>query len=80
MGAWGPGNFENDTALDWLGEPRTGASLGDIVRSVALDDPEACERCLAAAELVAAWNGHALGELPTAAAGIRDRLRGAAET
>ena len=68
MGAWGPGNFENDTAVDWISDVEDGgaavvqeallrvADAGDYIEST-----EGCE-ALAAAELVAA----ALGRPPVA--------------
>jgi hypothetical protein len=65
MGAWGPGNFENDAALDWLydfGEndfrliERTLAGVAAMVEADELDAYEASE-VLAAAECVAAAVG-----------------------
>ncbi len=65
MGAWGSGNFENDTAQDWLydfGEndfrliERTLAGVASMVALDELDADEACE-VLAAAECVAAAAG-----------------------
>ena len=65
MGAWGPGNFENDVALDWLydfGEndfrliDRTLAGVAAMVEADELDADEASE-VLAAAECVAAAAG-----------------------
>lgn len=65
MGAWGHGTFENDTALDWLGDLREGAPslVEDALIAVAeagadqyLDADECCA-ALAAAELVAAARG-----------------------
>ena len=65
MGAWGSGNFENDTAQDWLydfGEndfrliERTLAGVASMVALDELDADEACE-VLAAAEFVAAAAG-----------------------
>ena len=62
MGAWGPGHFENDAALDWLydfGEndfrliDRTLAGVAAMVEADELDADEASE-VLAAAECVAA--------------------------
>jgi hypothetical protein len=72
MGAWGPGNFENDAALDWLGQDEL-----DVARALRADgSSEECEHALAAAELVAAWNGHAVSELPKAAEAFLERRRG----
>ncbi len=65
MGAWGPGNFENDAALDWLydfGEndfrliDRTLAGVAAMIEADELDADEASE-VLAAAECVAAAAG-----------------------
>jgi hypothetical protein len=65
MGAWGTGSFENDAALDWLGELEGGGV--DMVRNaldaVADADPEEyidvddASAALAAAEIVAAASG-----------------------
>src|SRR6187455_1731051 len=76
MGAWGPGNFENDSALDWLGQDDL--DVAQVVRALRADgDTDECEHALAAAELVAAWNGHAVAELPRAAEAFLERRRGA---
>ncbi len=65
MGAWGPGNFENDAAQDWLydfGEndfrliDRTLAGVAAMIEADELDAWEAQE-VLAAAECVAAAAG-----------------------
>ncbi len=65
MGAWGPGNFANDAAQDWLydfGEndfrliDRTLAGVAAMVEADELDADEVCE-VLAAAECVAAAAG-----------------------
>lgn len=75
MGAWGPGNFENDAALDWLGED--GLDVVHVARALRADgDSDECEHALAAAELVAAWNGHPVGELPQSAEEFIQRRRG----
>jgi hypothetical protein len=62
MGAWGFGSFENDAALDWLGDLGDGdpSLLGealDRAAGVPVDaylDADDCCAALAAAELVAA--------------------------
>lgn len=65
MGAWGHKSFENDSALDWLGDVADGdpSTVGDALDAVAeaapdddleVDDASAA---LAAAELVAAALG-----------------------
>ena len=75
MGAWGPGNFENDAALDWLGQDDL--AMRSLVRALRADgDSEECEQALAAAELVAAWNGHPVAELPESAQSFLQRRRG----
>lgn len=65
MGAWGHRSFENDSALDWLGELVDGdaEALAEILEAVggAGDDEyvdvDAASAALAAAELVAAALG-----------------------
>jgi hypothetical protein len=71
MGAWGPRSFENDNAMDWLGEL---ADTGDLTPiESALDLPPAsadyvegpeCEAAVAAAEVVAALDGRPGDDLP----------------
>ncbi len=64
MGAWGHRTFEDDTACDWLGEFRRRPAMAHI--ESALDaalgpgfiDDLAGSQSLAAAEVVAALNGH----------------------
>jgi hypothetical protein len=63
MGAWGAGTFENDAALDWMGDVRRGgvsvvreALLKAANADERLDDSRCCE-ALAAAEIVAAVLG-----------------------
>jgi hypothetical protein len=71
MGAWGAGNFENDTALDWVLalEESEGLSLvGQAIAEVLevddyLDADVACIG-LAAAEVVAALRDQPPDELP----------------
>ncbi len=70
MGAWGPGNFENDAALNWL--QRLGAhDLTAIREALAAEDKlrraNAGCVCLAAAELLAARAGHPAEVLPESA-------------
>lgn len=75
MGAWGAGHFENDDALDWLGdfcEQPDQVLLVNALSTVAemdLDEyPEApdCSVCLAAAEVVAALKGTPNAVMPDA--------------
>lgn len=70
MGCWGRGNFENDDALDWLGELQEGAGIGAIERvlntrlnGAYIETPEAYET-LAASEVVAALLGRPSNNLP----------------
>lgn len=72
MGAWGIGNFENDDALDWLGdfadEPSE-QSLRDVIAAVNEADDDCLESsesssALAAAEIVAALKGFPSFDLP----------------
>ncbi|MEZ5391945.1 MAG: DUF4259 domain-containing protein [Bryobacterales bacterium] len=73
MGAWGPGNFENDDALDLLGELSPGDAgplekLFDAACAAGMQgeeiDATAAAQALAAAELVSAARGHAPDDLP----------------
>ena len=67
MGAWGTGNFENDTAMVWVGDLQEGgdadrveAALKQVIdpdSAAELDADEGC-RALAAAEVVAVAMGH----------------------
>jgi hypothetical protein len=64
MGAWGLGNFENDTALDWVYELEQTSDLGLVERAISdvvhcddyLDADLGCIG-LAAAEVLAALKG-----------------------
>jgi hypothetical protein len=73
MGAWGSGSFENDDAMDWVGDlkPAAGeAPLRIALRAVATAEPDAyiealdCSVALAAAEAVAAAKGRPAATLP----------------
>ena len=64
MGAWGPGNFENDEAVDWISDARESGDPQFVVAALtkvaeARDFIEAPDGCaaLAAAEVVAAALG-----------------------
>src|SRR5690242_14698988 len=70
MGSWGTGTFENDTAVDWIGDFADGAGDVEMVRTALttvadasgyIDADHGCE-ALAACEIVAA----ALGRAPSA--------------
>ncbi|HSG33496.1 MAG TPA: DUF4259 domain-containing protein [Sphingomonadaceae bacterium] len=67
MGTWGPGAFENDTAMDFADGL---VSLEDIASAFSIETPEqpidadeAC-RIVAAAECIAALRGHPAEDLP----------------
>jgi hypothetical protein len=67
MGAWGSGSFDNDSALDWLGDLADGdADLRQTLEAAAGADADAylevdeASAAVAAAEIVAA--GHGKGE------------------
>lgn len=72
MGTWGYGSFENDDALDWVGDLAEARSLKPV--GAALDaalSPTAdfgisgeAEWGMAAAEVVAALGGAPVGDLP----------------
>src|ERR1043166_58985 len=72
MGAWGAGSFDNDDALDWVGDLCDGDGFEPVheaLGAVALDaeeDVEApeCSVALAAAEAVAALGGAPSEDLP----------------
>lgn len=83
MGAWGAGNFENDTAADWAGalaEDGSPETVRDALRSAVeaaddyIDADEGAE-ALAAAEVVAAAAGRGTERTPYS----EDALRWAAE-
>lgn len=69
-GAWESGSFDNDDALDWVGEciRSKGASLISATLSAALVDgyleAPKCSAAVAAAEVVAASKGNASQSLP----------------
>ncbi len=74
MGAWGPGTFENDSALDWvhdLAEFEDAKFLSETLQAVfeeadddGLLDSDVGSYALAAAEVVAAARGKPHPELP----------------
>jgi hypothetical protein len=71
MGAWGPGNFENDDALDWIGdlaEAKDGwslirSTLSGVAKAQYAEAPESSS-ALAAAECVALGRGKPPGTAP----------------
>lgn len=78
MGAWGPGPFENDTAMDWVHELRKSEDAGyplDVLRKLDGVGPlatGAAETGIAAAEAVAASRDRPTEEVP---AGLLEWLR-----
>jgi Domain of unknown function (DUF4259) len=69
MGAWGPGSFENDDALDWLNELVEGSGLRPVSAALGRTTGEYVEApdasaAVAAAEIVAALMGRPLAGLP----------------
>lgn len=70
MGAWGEGNFENDSVLDWLAELGDAGQVKEALDAVAAAPPgnyldaDACCAALGAAEVVAACAGKPAGDLP----------------
>ncbi len=92
MGAWGFGNFENDTALDWIGDFGDDPNLKLLIEAFhphadELDeipedevwDEDACPTALVAAEVVAAMRGHAHPDFPETLAGWVEENRAAAD-
>lgn len=71
MGAWGAGNFENDTALDWVlaleeseGLGLVGQAIADVLKGDDYLDADVACIGLAAAEVVAALRDQPLDGLP----------------
>ena len=71
MGAWGPGLFEDDTALDFVLELKQQSDAGLLLRSVteAANSPTSVDyeggtRALAAAEVIAALGKRPAKDLP----------------
>jgi hypothetical protein len=84
MGAWGPGPFENDAALDWillLGESEEGAFPLGVLRRLDAGLIDASEESagIAAAEAVAASRGWPAESLPAGLANWLARTGGAAD-
>lgn len=79
MGAWGAGSFENDSAMDWIGElERHGldAILDaiDVIGESFIDSDEGSE-VIAAGEIVAALRGKPANDLPSDASSWVDASR-----
>ena len=72
MGAWGPGNFENDEALDWvftLEEVEDLSAVKDALDAVQYSEEDyldawECSIALAAVEVLAALLGRPSEDLP----------------
>ena len=70
MGAWGSGSFENDDAANWLAQLGTIGPddltkiIGTAVDDTGYFEAPAASIVVAAAEVVAALNGHPLKEIP----------------
>jgi hypothetical protein len=72
MGAWGPKSFENDGALDWIGEviedggvELVAAALDAVIEGkTEYLEGDVCEEGIAAAEILAAAGGAPAGDLP----------------
>jgi hypothetical protein len=76
MGAWGSGTFEDDDALDWLGElmetgkKRASTLVVKAMRKASTAKPQTylelpdCSAAVVAAELVAAVHGQPAQDLP----------------
>lgn len=69
MGSWGYGNLENDAAADWLFEWQeiktagfVEGTLDELLENTSSPDARLCQEALAAAEVVAAWNGKPVPE------------------
>jgi hypothetical protein len=83
MGAWGPGNFENDDALDFVGGLTPDAieqQVRDALAAAQLADgaevdAAASAQALAAAEFVAASSGHLADDFPQDAVGLTKALK-----
>jgi hypothetical protein len=84
MGAWGPGHFENDAALDWLAglEDERGLRRALVAVAEAPADAylevDACSEALAAAEVAAACGGRPGDDLPAAVGYFAERHPGIA--
>ncbi len=64
MGTWGYGNLENDAAADWLFEWQeiktsgfVEGTLDELLENTSSPEADLCQEALAAAEVVAVWNG-----------------------
>ena len=71
MGAWGVGNFENDSALDWVWDLKRSnrlrllkSTISNVLKSEEYIDADLGCTGLAAAEVVAALIGKPLDGLP----------------
>lgn len=74
MGTWDKGSFDNDSALDWLhhlNDTTDDSALYSVFNTVtennAYIDADDGASAIAAAEIVAAWNGYSNPDLPASA-------------
>jgi hypothetical protein len=81
-GAWGFRTFENDDALDWLSELKSTSGTQLLEAAVRQVDTKAryvdaptCSVALAAAEVIAAANGHPAQKLPPEVTAWIKRIR-----
>jgi hypothetical protein len=74
MGAWGPGNFENDAALDWLGQDEL--DVAHVARARADGDSDECEHAWRRPSSLPRGTGTRCAELPRAAEAFLERRRG----
>ncbi len=73
-GAWGPGSFENDEALDWIqgdlvkqGVPAVTAALRAVTKAGGVPEAPRCSEAIAACEVLAAGLGKPAADLPNEA-------------
>jgi hypothetical protein len=83
MGAWGPGPFDNDDALDWLADVTASddptsleAAFAHVDSSATTIDSPSCAAAIAAAEIVATIARRPMGDLPEDATVCAGRFAG----
>lgn len=81
MGAWGPGSFDNDEALDWLADATASddpalleAAFDQVDSSATTIDSTICAVAIAAAEVVAAIAGRPADDIPDDATAFSARF------
>lgn len=70
MGTWGCGLFQNDNALDWLGDFADSATVEMLLTTMSDTSDFNCENVLAAAAVVTALRGN-----PTADTSVSEQIR-----